>query len=103
MKRPVLTFTDGAITEAEAAVRWYGERNLQAREDFLQELRKAFELIEEAPERWPLYLHGTRRLVLQRFPFSVVYRLLDENPQVLAIAHHGRRPGYWRSRTNSPG
>jgi plasmid stabilization system protein ParE len=98
LSRQALRFTEAAIVEAESAAGWYGERNLQAREDFLQELRKAFELIEEAPERWPKHLHGTRRIVLDRFPFSVIYRVLPEAPQVLAVAHDKRRPGYWRHR-----
>jgi hypothetical protein len=41
---------------------------------------------------------GTRRLVLRRFPFAIVYRLAGEFVLVLAIAHMRRRPGYWRGR-----
>ena len=54
--------------------------------------------IVQAPQRWAKYLHGTRRFVLDRFPFSVVY--LDE-PEVLtivAVAHNKRKPGYWKQR-----
>jgi len=55
-------------------------------------------LILAAPQRWPAYLHGTRRIVLKRFPFSVIYRLLEGQLQIVAVAHHKRRPGYWRTR-----
>ncbi len=54
--------------------------------------------ISQAPRRWPKHLHGTRRFVLQRFPFSIVY--LDE-PDVLnvvAVAHNKPKPGYWKQR-----
>lgn len=99
MSRRALRFAEAAIIEAEEAADWYAERSVQARDDFLQELRRAFEQIAEAPERWPSHLFATRRFVLHRFPFDVVYRLVgDEVPQVLAIAHHKRRPGYWRRR-----
>jgi plasmid stabilization system protein ParE len=98
MTRRALSFSSAAIAEAEDAAAWYSERSLQAHQAFRQELRQAFESIAEAPERWPRYLHGTRRVVLQRFPFSVVYRLLEGTPQIIAIAHHKRRPGYWRKR-----
>jgi toxin ParE1/3/4 len=43
-------------------------------------------------------LYGTRRFVLHRFPFSVVY--LDEADElnIVAVAHNKRKPGYWKAR-----
>jgi len=54
--------------------------------------------ILEAPERWPEHLQGTRRFLLHRFPFSIVYRLKGDVIEVVAIAHAKRRPGYWKRR-----
>jgi toxin ParE1/3/4 len=93
-----LRFFTAAVAEAENAATWYGERSQDAREAFLQELEHAFRLIAEAPDRWPVHRHGTRRFVLKRFPFNVVYRLTGTGPQVIAVAHHKQRPGYWRRR-----
>jgi toxin ParE1/3/4 len=42
--------------------------------------------------------HNIRRVVLKTFPFSVAYRPDADGIVVFAIAHHSRRPGYWRSR-----
>jgi hypothetical protein len=39
-------------------------------------LDHAIELVAEAPERWPLYLHETRRVLTRCYPFAVVYRVL---------------------------
>jgi toxin ParE1/3/4 len=44
------------------------------------------------------YLHGTRRFIVHRFPFSTVYLARVPVSHVVAIAHHRRRPGYWRRR-----
>ena len=52
----------------------------------------------EAPQRWPKYLHGTRRFVMQRFPFSVVYLDDPELVTIVAVAHSKRKPGYWKDR-----
>ena len=41
---------------------------------------------------------ATRRLVVDGFPFDVVYRVQEATIDVLALAHHRRRPGYWRRR-----
>ncbi len=84
-----------AWRDVEEASDWYRERSPDASAAFLLEVIEAFEIISEAPQRWPEYLHETRRYVLQHFPFSVVY--LDDPDEVLivAVAHSKRRPEYW--------
>ena len=87
-----------AIQEAAAAVEWYAARSQRTAEAFTVELDRAVEVISQSPERWPAYLHGTRRYLLRRFPFAVVYRVGPSTVQVVAISHGKRRPGYWRER-----
>jgi toxin ParE1/3/4 len=41
---------------------------------------------------------GVKRQLPRRFPYAVVVRERDAEIFVIAIAHHGRRPGYWRDR-----
>lgn len=88
-----------AADEAQAAERWYRERNEIASGRFQRELDRAIELISERPEAGFPYLSKTRRILLRRFPFFVVYRIRsDDNVQIVAVAHARRRPGYWRER-----
>ena len=96
-ERPV-EFHPDAVAEARAAFEWYQERNESAAGLFLTELDLAIERITETPERWPLYLRGTRRFLLRRFPFAVVYRQVAETIQIVAVAHGRRKPGYWKER-----
>ena len=42
----------------------------------------------------------TRRVFLRDFPFALVYRSDEHGITIYALAHHARRPGYWRSRTD---
>jgi toxin ParE1/3/4 len=42
-----------------------------------------------------------RRILVRNFPFSVVYRPEVDGIVVFAVAHHSRRPGYWRSRVSA--
>ena len=90
--------SDEAIAEARAAFAWYGERNPQAANSFLRELDQASESIGTSPDAWPPYLDGTRRRLLRRFPFSLVYRVRGDHIEVIAVAHQRRRPGYWMAR-----
>jgi toxin ParE1/3/4 len=98
MPRFAVEFHPVAADEAEAAERWYRERNETASARFRRELDRAVDLISQRPEAGSPYLTSTRRFLLRRFPFFVVYRLLDERVEIVAVAHARRRPGYWRER-----
>ena len=41
---------------------------------------------------------GAQKLLLHKFPFSVIVKQMEHTIIVVALAHHSRRPGYWRSR-----
>jgi toxin ParE1/3/4 len=91
-------FHPEAEAEAQRAYRWYDERNPAAAGAFLADLDHAVSRVQEAPERWPIYQGAARRYVFQQFPFSLIYRVTDEAIDVIAVAHHRRRPGYWSDR-----
>jgi plasmid stabilization system protein ParE len=94
-----LEFHPDAVADAEAQRLWYEKRSQTAAMGFAAELEEAFNAIAEDPDRWPVYLGGTRRYLLRRYPFLVVYRQIGDVIQVIAIAHGRRKPGYWISRT----
>lgn len=87
-----------AVAEARAAAQWYRVRSPSAAHAFLAELDRAIEKIAEDPGIWPRYVGGAQRFLLKRFPFSVVYRLVSDRIEVVAIAHGRRKPGYWKGR-----
>jgi plasmid stabilization system protein ParE len=75
-----------AVAEARAAVQWYREKSPSAADAFLAELDRAVERIAENPGMYPHYVRGTRRYLLQRFPFYLVYRQVAGKLQIAAIA-----------------
>ena len=91
-------FHEAAALEYEAAFDWYLQRSEPAASRFALELDRAIALIAESPQRWPHDVHNSRRFLLRRFPFSIVYRELPSVIQVLAVAHGHRRPRYWKQR-----
>jgi plasmid stabilization system protein ParE len=50
------------------------------------------------PRAGALAAANTRRLFLQGFPFSIVYREVEAGIIIFAVAHQSRRPDYWESR-----
>jgi len=96
----VSRFSIVLLPEAEAEVReaflWYLERSTVAASEFRTEALEAIDGLAKSAHTWPIDEDGVRHLVLRRFPFTVVYELDSDRVTVLAVAHHRRRPGYWR-------
>lgn len=84
--------------EVEDAQGWYEERSLFAASAFLRVLSTAVQRLREGPHRYPSAEAGTRRILLERFPFTVYYRVSSDTLTIVAVAHHKRRPGYWSAR-----
>lgn len=98
MAAKLLEIHPAALEEFETAVAWYLERSEIAAARFVAEVDRAIDLVAESPSRWPSGEHATRKFVLRRFPFVIVYRQQETIVQVLAVAHGHRRPGYWKRR-----
>jgi hypothetical protein len=68
-----LEYLEEALDEAEATARWYAERSATAAAAFSEEIDAAESEILRLPDAWPRY-DDTRRYLLRRFPFSIIYR-----------------------------
>ena len=93
-----LAFFEEASEEVEESGLWYRQRSEQAHAAFLRELDHAIEIVLESPQLWPTHVAGTRRYVFPTFPFSLIYFFERNTVHIVAVAHHKRRPGYWRRR-----
>ena len=93
-----LEYHQGAAGDVKSALAWYRKRSPKAALDFVEELQRAAETIREAPDRWPAGKNNTRRFLLWRFPFSIIYSEEESVITVWAVAHGSRRPEYWESR-----
>jgi toxin ParE1/3/4 len=88
------------LAEAELfeAARWYDERSPGLGGAFVEAVREATARVMEAPTRWRL-VRGTRRYLMGRFPFAIVYRELSaDDVEIVAVAHLKRRQRYWSHR-----
>jgi len=90
-----------AQREAEAAVEWYGKRSPAAADRLVVELRSALGRIQQSPSQFPKLAFDTRRKVLGRFPYLIVFRETASEIEIVAFAHGRRRPDYWRHRLPS--
>jgi toxin ParE1/3/4 len=98
MSAKQIEYHQGAIADVKSAVTWYRNRSPKAALDFIAELQRAADTIREAPERWPPAKNNTRRFLLWRFPFSILYSEGESAITIWAVAHGSRRPEFWTGR-----
>jgi len=96
MDKPVI-HEDASAEYIESYV-WYHERGSHIAEAFEREVEHALAALQEFPDRWPSYVGRWRRILLRRFPFGVVYGVMNNRVVVVAIMHTRRKPGYWKNR-----
>ena len=89
-----------ARAEITGSLQYYEDKDPSVAEDFDVTIDAAVLLIAAKPDTWPTYLHGTHRYLLSRFPYSVIYREHNDAIQIIALAHHRRKPGYWVKRVD---
>ena len=92
-----------AAEEAAEAAAWYEMQRPGLGAEFERAVDAALDLLEEeivplTPVPGAAGKRGATRLILKRFPYDVVVRERGAEIVVIALAHHSRRPGYWRDR-----
>lgn len=93
-----------ASQEAIEAAAWYEYEQAGLGAEFFAAVDAAIDVIEEnflplSPLPEEAGDTGARRLILERFPYDIVAIELPEEAVVIAVAHHSRKPGYWRQRS----
>jgi plasmid stabilization system protein ParE len=66
--------------------------------DFLDDVQQRIDTLCEYPKSGTQIAPSLRRMLLHRFPFSIIYSEEPDAIVIVSIAHHRRRPGYWQSR-----
>lgn len=89
-------FSPAARLELVEATQWYldeGGAALAAR--FERDITRAIQLLALMPGIGSPNYHGVRTWPLKDFPYTLVYRMVDDSLTVVAVAHQSRKPGYW--------
>ena len=91
-------FLPEADEEFREAVRYYENEAPGVGLRFVTEVRRGVSFITENPFAAVQVGSGIRRKVLNHFPYSLLYAVESGLVVIVAVAHHKRRPRYWRSR-----
>jgi len=87
-----------ADLEATAASEYYERERPGLGAEFIEELKATEVRIAQHPNAWPQNSSLTRSCFLNRFPYSVIYRVASKEILIVAIHHHKRDPRRWEDR-----
>ncbi|HEX6036608.1 type II toxin-antitoxin system RelE/ParE family toxin [Longimicrobium sp.] len=85
-----------AQADVGEAVEFYGKISLDLGRAFLGEIKRGYAQLRREPLIGSPVEHHERKYVLKRYPYNLIYRIEESTIFILAVAHHRRKPGYWR-------
>jgi plasmid stabilization system protein ParE len=85
-------FRPDARAEVLEAQAWYESRASGLGMEFARSVDAAVASAVRTPESFALVTGSCRRILLRRFPFSLVYRVRGDEFLVVAVFHHRRNP-----------
>ncbi len=92
------TFHPEAKLELNQAVDYYNNCQPSLGLDFLREIYISIQNILAYPQAWTQLSKSTRRCLVNRFPFGIIYQNNDNCIYIIAIMQLNRKPDYWQQR-----
>lgn len=91
-------FHPAAEAEYLESIAFYESKQAGLGASFFTEFESKMNVVVSSPELYPVKIDDIHKAPLDRFPFSILYRISKGNVQVLVAAHDRRRPSYWLGR-----
>lgn len=89
-----------AEREFAAAVDFYNAERPGLGYEFAEEVQRTLDRISAFPAAWPLFSQRTRRCIVRRFPYGVLYQVRADCVLVVALLHMKRSPQTWQERAD---
>jgi plasmid stabilization system protein ParE len=94
-------FRPEARLEALEAQAWYENRSRGLGLEFAHALDASIQSACRNPLAAQTIEGDCRRVLMRRFPYSVIYRPDTDGILIVAVFHHHRQPGAWLKRMTS--
>lgn len=96
-----IEFLESAEVELDETVIFYNQQLLGLGDELLSEAVFALERIRKHPNAWQKLSKRTRRCLMHRFPYGIIYQERDDVILIVAVANLHREPTYWQERISS--
>lgn len=90
-----------AEDDLKEAFFWYEDKRAGLGYDFLLQVDAGINFINRNPEVHPIEYKRTRKHIIRRFPYKIIYLIEEEKIIILAVIHGKRRPGLIKKRIDS--
>lgn len=87
-----------AQVELDDGIIWYDDQVSGLGNEFLNEILDTFKRIKLNPNAWAVFSKRTRRCLVHKFPYGIIYQIRENEILIIAIAHQHREPDYWVGR-----
>ena len=87
-----VSFEPEAAEDLRTAHDWYEERRAGLGHRFLDAVENAVTRISSDPRAFPVYHRDLRRVLVERFPYALYYRIYPAQVAVVAVFHGRRSP-----------
>lgn len=91
-------FHHAASAEFIEASEWYESKRVGLALEFMAEIDRCVSLASEHPLQYAVVREDVRRVVANRFPYSVYFRAELHRLVVPAVFHGSRDPAIWQAR-----
>lgn len=92
-----LQFSTVAEREIEEAADYYENKEAGLGLRFLNELSRSLELILQFPGAWSPLSKRSRRCVMRRFPYQIIYSVQQDVVTVVTVVDQHRDPERWQT------
>ena len=89
-----------AENDLKQAFLWHEDKRRGLGYDFLLQVDAGLRFIERNPEIFPEEYKKTRKHLIKRFPYKIIYLVEKQKIIVLAVIHGKRRPSLTKKRIN---
>jgi mRNA-degrading endonuclease RelE of RelBE toxin-antitoxin system len=95
----IYSFHPEAEKELNEAIEYYNKCKNGLGFEFTEEVYLAIQEIISFPKAWTNMSANTRRCLLKRFPYGIIYNIDKAQLFIIAVMQLNKKPDYWTKRT----
>ena len=88
-----------AENELLEAAQWYRQQSFGLDYEFMRCIDEAMTRIGRTPLMFPILHRGRRRVLVKRFPYAIIFDVMEDEILIYAIFHFSRNPKRWKRRS----
>lgn len=95
---PRVLFTEAARIDFTDAIKWYDAEAPEIADRFQNAIDEIVQRIEDNSHQFAPSSYNTRRAIVRRFPYLLIFREQSDVCYVVAMFHMNRNPTIWQKR-----